>query len=282
VTALGIAQLRASESRRPDALFHDPLADHFVVAAGTSLPWSGTSSRVGSGAGVIARPWSSLANYVAVRTRFFDTCLQDACMAGCRQVVILGAGLDARAFRLEWPEGTRIFELDQPDVLAFKEAVIARVGARPRCHRVRVATSLDDDWLALLIQQGFRANEPVAWLAEGLLIYLPEHVVDLVLRRVSQASPRNSRLALEHVSREHLERMRHVHARAGVSGFAAFWQSAVSGSPDEWLSRYGWRATVVDTREQASALHRPISDPDVGTSSWLISAMRVGADPRAL
>jgi methyltransferase (TIGR00027 family) len=274
VTALGIAQLRASESRRPDALFQDPLAEHFIAAAGNRLPWSKPGSHARSATEGRNRRWSSLANYIAVRTRFFDICLQDACSAGCRQVVILGAGLDARAFRLEWPAGTTVFELDRPDVLAFKGAVISKLSARPRCRRVPVAASLEDDWRSALGQMGFQSEARVAWLAEGLLIYLPEHVVDRTLEQLTQASVPESRLALEHVSREHLAGLRRVHDDPERAGFQGLWQSAISMPPIEWLGQYGWQATVRDTPEWAGALGRPISDPLVGTSSWLIAATR--------
>jgi methyltransferase (TIGR00027 family) len=273
VTALGIAQLRSSESARSDALIHDPLAALFVEAASSGLPWSAavpTPSREGNEKG----RWSSLANYVAVRTRFFDDCLRDACAAGLRQVVILGAGLDTRAFRLDWPAGTSVYEIDRPDVLAFKERVIANHGAAPRCRRSVVAADLEGDWQSPLAERGLNILERVAWLAEGLLIYLSGELVNVTIRRISEASRPGSRFALEHVSLEHLQGLRDAHAREGIFTFADRWQSALNVSPSDWLSSYGWDTTVWDTRERASALNRPISDPNVGSSTWLISGTR--------
>jgi methyltransferase (TIGR00027 family) len=115
---------------------------------------------------------------MAVRTRFFDRLFVDAAAAGVRQAVILAAGLDARAYRLDWPDGMTVYEVDQPEVIAFKTRTLAGIGAEPRAaHRV-VAIDLRENWPKVLRDNGFDSSQPTAWIAEGLLIYLPPEAQD--------------------------------------------------------------------------------------------------------
>ncbi len=169
-TAIGVAHVRAEESRRPDRLFHDPYAEAFVAAAPNTLPTEHEASHD------LAAWGAEWAVHATIRTRFFDDYLLAAGAAGCRQVVLLAAGLDTRALRLDWPEGTRVFELDLPDMLTFKERVLADHPSRPApapCERTTVAVDLRADWPAALTGAGFDPSQPTAWLAEGLLITSP-------------------------------------------------------------------------------------------------------------
>jgi methyltransferase (TIGR00027 family) len=109
----------------------------------------------------------------------------DACVSGCRQVVLVAAGLDTRAFRLSWPAGVSLFEMDLPAVLAFKEQVLTSTDAVPRCHRVAVAVDLREDWLSQLVTAGFQPATPTVWLLEGLLIYLTADEATTLLRAVT-------------------------------------------------------------------------------------------------
>jgi methyltransferase (TIGR00027 family) len=113
-----------------------------------------------------------MVGYFALRTRFFDDFVVGACTCGCKQVVVLGAVLDTRAYRLPWPAGVRLLELDTPDVLGFKERVLSRRRALAHCERVAVAVDLLGDWPAALAAAGFGTTAATAWLAEGLLRYL--------------------------------------------------------------------------------------------------------------
>lgn len=178
LTAVGVAWARAVESRRPDRLFDDPLAARVAQRGQQGLEESfgvreGGLAQTSPVDEHVAR---AFLDYAAVRTRYFDDCLLEACADGCRQVVILAAGMDARAFRLPWPAGIRIYELDRRDVLAVKEEVIAAEGVSPRCQRHGVATDLAADWAAdwaaELRAAGFSGGQQTAWLAEGLLNYL--------------------------------------------------------------------------------------------------------------
>ncbi|WP_344744452.1 SAM-dependent methyltransferase [Streptosporangium vulgare] len=201
-TAVVIAQAREAESARPDRLFDDPLAGPLADAAGRITGISEAGRRAGE--------------HFVLRTRFFDDRLREAVAAGPRQVVLLAAGLDTRAFRLDWPEGTRLFEVDLPDLISFKEKALADRGARPACDRTVVPADLREDWASPLLAAGLDPDEPIAWLIEGVLMYLTPQDGARVLGRVSELSPPGSRLAVEHVNRAYAElpQMRPRHEQA--------------------------------------------------------------------
>jgi len=134
---------------------------------------------------------------MAARTRFFDAFFAEATKAGIRQAVILASGLDARAYRLEWPTGMTVFEVDQPEVIAFKTETLAELGAAPTTDRRTVAVDLRNDWPAALTEAGFDRSQPTAWIAEGLLGYLPPEAQDRLLDNISALSADGSRLATE-------------------------------------------------------------------------------------
>ncbi|MGB7144918.1 SAM-dependent methyltransferase, partial [Mycobacterium sp.] len=134
---------------------------------------------------------------MAVRTRFFDAFFREATQAGVRQAVILASGLDARAYRLDWPADMTVFEVDQPEVIAFKTQTLAELGAAPTTDRRTVAIDLRNDWPAALTEAGFDRSQPTAWIAEGLLGYLPPEAQDRLLDNISALSADGSRLATE-------------------------------------------------------------------------------------
>lgn len=258
LTAVGVAAARAAESRRSDPLFDDPFAADFVTATGTALPFStGTPAAQDNG-----DLWPWVLAYMPIRTRFFDDYFREACAAGCRQVVILATGLDTRAFRLTWPAGVRLFELDTPEVLAFKEQVLAARAATPACQRVVVSTDLRQDWPAALLQAGFHPDEPTAWLAEGLLIYLTQDECDQLLEAIGQLSAPGSWLAIEYA---HQAAVQVLIDALGESPDAIFlktlWRSgAWEEDPTSWLGRRGWRAHGYTITERAQAYGRSLPD----------------------
>ena len=136
---------------------------------------------------------------MAVRTRFFDQMFLDAAAAGTRQAVILAAGLDARGYRLPWPDGTTVYEVDQPEVIEFKTRTLAAIGAEPTATHRSVAIDLRLDWPKALVDSGFDPTQPTAWSAEGLLIYLPPEAQDRLFDNITALSAPGSRLATEHV-----------------------------------------------------------------------------------
>ena len=156
--------------------------------------------------------------WVVARTLFLDDLLAEAVQQGCRQVVLLGAGFDARAFRLPWPPGTRCFEVDTPDVLGPKDQVLAAEHAVPGCERLVVPCDLRDDWPAALRAAGLDPAQPTAWIAEGLLVYSTAADVDRLLAKVTSLSAPGSWLGLTMTTRE-AERVRR-HPAEGVAAVA--------------------------------------------------------------
>jgi len=277
VTAIGVARVRAAETLRPDRLFADPLAAEFVAASG----WPAAAADLDQDEARLPRPRRAMLRSIVVRTRFLDDFLQDAGAAGLRQVVLLGAGLDARAFRLDWPADTRLFELDMTEMLDFKESVLTDVGARPACARIAVAIDLQDDFPAALAAAGFDPARPTAWVAEGLLMYLSAERNEELLGRVGALSAPGSRLALTVLSQHRLDRMRESASAAEPNSAQAtlvgMWQSGTPADPASWLAGHGWQAEVFDSVERAAAFGRPglFDGLDVGAGlRGLISAVR--------
>lgn len=239
-TALWVASMRAAEAARPDRLHDDPLATAVVAAAEQEIP--------------PAPPGA--AEFVAVRTRFYDSFLLSS---GTAQVVMLAAGLDARAFRLSWPPGTRLFELDLPELLGFKEKLVAAEGVVPRCTRVVVPVDLRTDWTTALAAAGFDASAPTAWVAEGLLQYLDEQDKKRLLDTVSELSAPGSRFAFDHMDASADDREVVADTLAKIRSMGAEFV-ATAADPAGWLAAHGWTTTVDRIPELAVAYGRPLPD----------------------
>jgi methyltransferase (TIGR00027 family) len=193
LTALAVAAARAEESRRPEPLSVDPFAGAFLAAANTKLPMLDPSVPLPSDE--LADLFARLTDYAAVRTRCFDDFFVSARTEGIEQAVILGAGLDTRAFRIAVPRHT--YELDQPAVLEFKDQVLREQGATAVGTRTTVPVDLRNDWPQALRDSGFDPRQRTAWIAEGLLAYLPEDAQRLLLDRVTDLSSAGSRIGLQ-------------------------------------------------------------------------------------
>ncbi|SPL88180.1 O-Methyltransferase involved in polyketide biosynthesis [[Actinomadura] parvosata subsp. kistnae] len=245
-TSIGVAAIRAMEDSRADRLFHDPYAERFVQAAGGDGYWDTAPT---AWAGFVAL----MGEEVAVRTRYFDEELLRAAADGCEQVVLLAAGMDARAYRLSWPEYTRVFEIDVAEVLAFKSAVLK--DAEPACERVEVSTDLRLDWPLALREAGFVPGVPTAWLIEGILYALTPEAADGLLARVTSLSAPGSVVAFEHVPDSPALRA----ARQAISAeMANIWLGGPEGEPGLWLRRHGWTPQVRDISEVAATYGRPV------------------------
>ncbi|GAB2725830.1 class I SAM-dependent methyltransferase [Kitasatospora kifunensis] len=195
LTALMVAAARAIETHRHDTLARDVYAEHFVRAAPASAHWPVRMQQVPDGE---ANPlWGRFARYFGLRTRVLDDYLLRSVHTGARQVVLLGAGLDSRAFRLDWPPGCVIFEIDREGVLAFKHEVLGGLSATPKAARVPVPIDLRDDWVTALTDAGFDTAAPSVWLAEGLLFYLPNAAETYLIDTVDRLSAGGSALAFE-------------------------------------------------------------------------------------
>jgi methyltransferase (TIGR00027 family) len=200
-TATMVAAARAVATRSADPLINDPFAAPLVKAVGIDF-----FSRLAGGEldptdidDDALRSVQRMVDVMAVRTRYFDEFFAHAGGAGVRQAVILASGLDARAYRLGWPGGTTVFEIDLPEVIAFKTATLAGLGGAPSADRRVVAIDLREDWPAALRRAGFDARQPAAWIAEGLLAYLPPDARDRLLDNITALSTEGSRFAVDNV-----------------------------------------------------------------------------------
>jgi methyltransferase (TIGR00027 family) len=272
-TAMYMSLIRHHESRRPDALFHDPFAD-VVVAALAGTP---EMDELAAGHGVAADSFGDLLDtpefrYFPVRTRYFDDRLIAAMRGGIRQVVSLAAGLDGRPMRLECPPGTRWFELDLPEMVVFEQALTARAGMAPTCTRRSVAADLASDWRAGLHEAGFDQRQPTVWLVEGLLMYLPDEVADRLLAELTTVSAPHSELLAEHLSTRTLTTRSGTIRDSVESQNSAF----VSARDDlaDWLAGHGWRAEVHAGSDPAIGYGRRVPEMPAG---WLAHAVRYSA-----
>jgi methyltransferase (TIGR00027 family) len=199
LTATMVAAARAVASRAQDALVSDQFAAPLVRAVGVDF-----FARIATGEldprdldEDAAKGMRRFADAMAMRTRYFDEFFLDATRAGIRQAVILASGLDSRAYRLPWPAGTTVYEVDQPQVIDFKTTTLAGLGARPTADRRAVAIDLRDNWPAALKRAGFDPAQRTAWIAEGLLGYLPAEAQDRLLDQITAQSAPGSRFATE-------------------------------------------------------------------------------------
>ncbi|MGP9022125.1 class I SAM-dependent methyltransferase [Streptomyces sp. BR1] len=196
-TALLTAALRAAETRRPDRIYQDPYADALCGDIGPELL---CQIRAATFPADSTRTLPSTPDYNAIRTRFFDDYLQEAAREpGMRQIVLAPAGMDSRAYRLDWPEGLRYFEIDRPAVLAYKESRLEGITPLPD-HRTVAVDLTSPDWEDDLKAAGYDPSLPSTWLLEGLLYYIPEPDTHRILSRVAALSAPGSRIAADLVN----------------------------------------------------------------------------------
>ena len=278
-TATLVAAARAVASRAEHPLISDPFAEPLVRAVGVDLlsrlaAGDVTPDELGEGAGT---GMQRMADSMAVRTMFFDDFFLDATEAGLTQAVILAAGLDSRAYRLPWPAGTTVFEIDQPDVIAFKTGTLAQLGAEPTTRRRTVAVDLRDDWPAALEAAGFDRDTPTAWSAEGLLGYLPPDAQDRLLDTITALSAPGSRFATESTPTPDAgdedvmrERMQSVADHWREHGFDLNLAELVyfgdRNEAEAYLAAHGWRLTGSTIRELFDAHGiAPFDDEELGS-----------------
>jgi methyltransferase (TIGR00027 family) len=294
-TALGVAAARASETESERPLFHDPFARVFLDAVGqgmwTMFDRSSLATELGADPDLAAR-MQRLVDFFVTRTAFIDDFFMSAADAGLRQVVILAAGLDARSWRLPWPHGTLVYELDQPKVLEFKSSTLREHGAQPTAQRIDVPVDLRQDWPTALRQSGFDPAAPTAWSAEGLLRYLPAQAQDLLFERIHAISCVGSRIVVNAPTnealdpgrlareRELIDRVRAMaagHAGAAPPNIDELWYAEERTDVAEWLGDHGWEASTATVAEVAAGYGRGSAGAgdDSAVPGVLISARRV-------
>lgn len=294
-TALSVAAARAADTESDSPLIDDPFARVFLEAAGDGMwTWFATPdlpAELTEAEPDLPLRRQSMINYMASRTAFFDGFFIDAATAGVQQVVILAAGLDSRAWRLPWPAGTTVYELDQPKVLEFKSSTLRQCGAEPAAKLVDVAVDLRQDWPEALQQAGFDPSAPTAWSVEGLLPFLPAAAQELLLERVNALSAPGSRIAVEapgpgfndpdlHArQRAQMERVRDLAARLGdqreIPDVQDLWYLEDRADVGDWLRDRGWQVSAVAAEELMASYDRPPADvEDSAPRSLLVSAQR--------
>jgi methyltransferase (TIGR00027 family) len=256
VTSVGLTALAVCAGRALDAALDPPLANDdfaagFVTAAGEPNLAAAVANTDMDSAAAFNAQW------VGVRTRFFDDFFTRAARSGTSQAVILAAGLDARAYRLAWPANYAVFEVDQPRVLEFKQQVLDERGAAPLARRVVVATDLRDDWAGALIAAGFDPRQPTAWALEGLLPYLPGPAQDALFVKLHELSAVGSQIATElgpepAEVREFAESMPAINQLAAQPAVAELWYDDPRVNTKDWLAEQGWAITAVDLMDKAA------------------------------
>ncbi|HEX3546203.1 MAG TPA: class I SAM-dependent methyltransferase [Mycobacterium sp.] len=258
VTATMVATQRILSNR--EGLIDDPFAEPLVRAVGLDFFIRALDGEIKLDDVDPRFNMRRGAEGMAVRTRHFDKLFTDAAAAGVRQAVILAAGLDARAYRLPWPAGTTVFELDQPEVIDFKTKTLADLGAKPRADRRTLAIDLRDDWPKALRDNGFDSTQPTAWIAEGLLIYLPPEAQDLLFDRINELSAPGSRIATEHIRDVSMfadERAQQISDRLKEYGYdIAMGDLIYHGERSdviEYLTGHGWDVSARTMRDAYAA-----------------------------
>ncbi|MUL82109.1 MULTISPECIES: SAM-dependent methyltransferase [unclassified Mycolicibacterium] len=240
-TGILVAAIRAEETRRPDRLFTDPFAQKLAGESGQRMLVE-----------AVAASGDKSTLQIVVRTRFWDEALLNA-VPPVRQVVILAAGLDARAYRLPWADGTTVFELDQPAVIAAKADALA--GDEPRCRRVAIGVDLTEDWTDALRANGFDPGAPAVWLIEGLLQYLDEDAVHTVFERVDAMSAPGSVLLYDIVGKTLLDNVTLAAVRERMARNGAPWLFGTD-APGQLCEGLGWSAVVTDVAEPGNKWNR--------------------------
>jgi methyltransferase (TIGR00027 family) len=270
-TAVMVAAARARETESADPLIVDPFARVLVDGAGTGM-WEtfideSVTERIKAADPEAAAIFENMLGYQAVRTHFFDAFFTDAANSGIRQVVILASGLDARAYRLKWPAGTVVFEIDQPKVLEYKSQTLATPGATATATLREVAIDLRQDWPTALRAAGFDPTAPTAWLAEGLLMYLPAEAQDTLFTEITALSAPGSRVSAEaigHRDEERREQMRmrwekmadEIGLERPVDISDLTYNDSHRADLTEWLGAHGWIASGRKSTDEMRSLNR--------------------------
>lgn len=266
-----VAAARARETESADPLIVDPFARVLVDGAGTGM-WEtfideSVTERIKAADPEAAAIFENMLGYQAVRTHFFDAFFTDAANSGIRQVVILASGLDARAYRLKWPAGTVVFEIDQPKVLEYKSQTLAAHGATATATLREVAIDLRQDWPTALRAAGFDPTAPTAWLAEGLLMYLPAEAQDTLFTEITELSAPGSRVSAEaigHRDEERREQMRmrwekmadEIGLERPVDISDLTYNDSHRADLTEWLGAHGWIASGRKSTDEMRSLNR--------------------------
>ncbi|MGH3500541.1 MAG: SAM-dependent methyltransferase, partial [Nocardioidaceae bacterium] len=249
------------ESRRSDRLFNDPYAAAFLTAAPNAFERE--QQAAATGVEGMAKWGAAFWAHAVIRTKFFDDYLIDAVNQGLRQIVLLAAGLDTRAYRLDWPDGTHLFELDLSEVLDFKLRMLTGHAAVARCEHQAVRVDLRSDWTTPLTSAGLDTAEPTAWLAEGLLTYLSADDAARLLTTVGDLSAPGSRVAFEYDVLGTDAMRAQARTMPPMEEYVALWKGGLPTASD-WLKQRGWHPALHDRAEVAARYGRHTDEASTG------------------
>jgi methyltransferase (TIGR00027 family) len=274
-TALFVAASRALEARKADPLAVDKYAEAFCRAAGGE--WIGAVEGTDPEHPLQTEFGENFVNFQGVRTKYFDEYFTRAIDAGITQIVLLAAGLDSRAYRLPWADGTVVYELDQPRVLEFKRETIDLLGEPPTAERREVAIDLRDDWPRALRESGFDPSRPSAWIAEGLLIYLPATAQEQLFTGIDALAGPGSFVAVEEGRPMPDEAFQAKRAEAVSSGeenaFFTLVYNQQHAPAEQWFGEHGWDAVATPLHDLLARAGRPVPAPgsDAGVMTGTIT-----------
>ena len=237
-TSLLTAAMRAVETRRSDSegrLFSDPYAEVLAGPEGFSLLENAIAAAGDQPA-------------IAIRTAFMDSKIESALSVGGRQFVFLAAGMDSRAYRMTFPEGTKIFELDRKEVFNYKQNKLGNL--KPKCDRITLAVDLNDEWKNQLIHVGFNTHEPTLWLVEGLVMYLKEPQVINLFNQINQLAKENDIMLFDCLTRTLIEAPYMQNQLKFLASIGAPWYFGVN-EPEEFIKKFGWDSVATQAGEFA-------------------------------
>jgi methyltransferase (TIGR00027 family) len=280
-TALFVAAARGLEAQKPDPLAVDPFAEVFCRAVGGQ--WAAVLDGEAPDHPLKSEQFGQhFVTFQAARTRYFDAYFRRAAQAGVRQIVLLAAGLDSRAYRLDWAPGTTVYELDQPQVLEFKREAVAAYGANPTAERREIAVDLRDDWPQALRDSGFQSAQPSAWIAEGLLIYLPASAQEQLFTGIDTLASTGSHLAVEEgrpMDRDAFQ-VKVQQAKSVGNERGQWWQLVYNeqvAPAAQWFGERGWTAEETTLVDYLKGVGRSADSADAEVANMLASITLVSA-----
>ncbi len=276
-TALFVAAARALEAQRDEPLSVDPYAEVFCRAVGGE--WADLLDGKAPDHKLKTEWGEFFQTFQGARTRYFDNYFRDVADAGVRQIVILAAGLDSRAYRLPWADNTVVFGLDQPQVLEFKREVLAQHGDAPTAQRREIPIDLREDWPEALRGNGFEPAKPSAWLAEGLLIYLSAAAQDQLFTGIDSLAAPGSHVAVEEGEPMDSAVLEAARAQERAEGDANPWFSLVYNEKTkdavERFGERGWDAAAVPLTEYVQTTGRAVPDRDDDEAGRMFSSVNL-------
>ncbi|MBU9762647.1 class I SAM-dependent methyltransferase [Mycobacterium sp. TNTM28] len=263
-TALFVAASRALEARKPDPLAVDQHAEAFCRAAGDE--WTAVVEDTDPEHALHTEFGRDFVSFQGARTKYFDEYFARAIDAGVRQIVMLAAGLDSRAYRLPWADGTVVYELDQPRVLEFKRETMERLAQAPTARRCEVPIDLREDWPQALRAAGFDPAQPSAWIVEGLLIYLPAAAQERLFAGIDELAASGSFVGIEEARPIPAEAFEAKRAEAAASGdenaFFNLVYNEQHAPAAQWFGSRNWAAEATPLHDYLAGAGRSVPPPD--------------------